>query len=320
MEPSRNAPCFCGSGKRFKHCHGALMLPENVVPRAPFINAAVTKAKPKVFDPPGFCVYCGNHDPPLTTEHIVAKGLGGGLILRDACCITCQKIINEVETYCLRGLLLSHRLNIGLVQHRDDFRDELPFRFKVGQHEEVRQIPFENYPNYLALPQIHGGPGMLSSAAPGELFKVSFNLWGIEEELRALNETGNAMLVHDFDMSKFARMLGKIAHALAAAEIGVAHFDAALPNLILGRAPELCSFLVGAWMEPEQEPQNVPLHQVSLKMEPWGKRWLVSARIRLFANQPNAPAYKVIIGELIESPQLLVRFGLWSLMSSHEII
>ena len=154
---------------------------------------------------------------------------------------------------------------------------------------------------------------MLSGCAPGELFKVSFNLWGIEEELRALHKTGNAMLVHDFDMSKFARMLGKIAHALAAAEIGVEHFDAALPDLILGRAPELCSFLVGAWMEPEQGSQNVPLHQVSLKMEPWGKRWLVSARIRLFANQPNAPAYKVIVGELIDSPQLLERFRLWPL-------
>jgi hypothetical protein len=30
----------------------------------------------------------------------------------------------------------------------------------------------------------------------------------------------------------------------------------------------------------------------------------------LFANQPNAPVYEVIVGELIDSPALLTRFGL----------
>jgi uncharacterized protein YecA (UPF0149 family) len=24
MQLSRNAPCFCGSGKKYKHCHGTL--------------------------------------------------------------------------------------------------------------------------------------------------------------------------------------------------------------------------------------------------------------------------------------------------------
>jgi hypothetical protein len=48
-------------------------------------------------------------------------------------------------------------------------------------------------------------------------------------------------------------------------------------------------------------------------MKQWGQRWLASARIKLFANQQNAPAYQVIVGELIESPELLERFGLWSL-------
>jgi hypothetical protein len=155
---------------------------------------------------------------------------------------------------------------------------------------------------------------MLSGGRPGEFFKVSFSVWGIEEELRALHETGNATLVDDFDMRKFARMLAKIAHGLAAAEIGVDHFDAALPDLILGRTDELSSYLVGAWTDPyEHDPPHVPLHQVGLGMKPWGQRWLISARIKLFANLPNAPVYQVIIGEMIESPGLLEQFGLWSL-------
>jgi hypothetical protein len=48
-------------------------------------------------------------------------------------------------------------------------------------------------------------------------------------------------------------------------------------------------------------------------MQQWGRRWLASVRIKLFANQPNAPAYRVIVGELIDNPELFQRFGLWSL-------
>jgi hypothetical protein len=43
------------------------------------------------------------------------------------------------------------------------------------------------------------------------------------------------------------------------------------------------------------------------------QRSVASVRIKLFANQPNAPAYQVIVGKLIDSQELLERFGLWSL-------
>jgi hypothetical protein len=315
MGLSRNASCWCGSGKKFKHCHGTLERPiENTTPPPPFVNAAVTKARSKVFTPAGRCVYCGDREPPLTREHIIPQGLGGGLIMHKASCGACQKITRDLETYCLRGLLLPHRLNIGLVQHPDELGDTLPLRFKIDDREEVRRVPLEDFPNYLALPQIHRAPGMVCGGTPGEFFRVSFIVWGIEEELRALHESGNAMLVDNFDMNKFARMLAKIAHSLAAAEIGVEHFDPALPDFILGRAPDLASYLVGAWTEPYgAAPPAMPLHQVGLGMQQWGRRWLASVRIKLFANQPNAPTYRVIVGELIDSPELLERFGLWSL-------
>ena len=312
MELSRNAACWCGSGKRFKHCHGALERSiENTTPLPSFVNAAVTKAKPKVFNPAGRCVYCGDRGPRLTREHILPQGLGGGLILPKASCEACRKVTSDLETYCLRGLWLPHRLNIGLVRHPDELGDTLPLRFKVDDREEVRRVRRENFPNYLALPQIYRAPGMVCGGTPGEFFRVSFNICGIEEELRALHESGNAMLVDNFDMNKFARMLAKIAHSLAAAEIGVDHFDPALPDFILGHAPDLASYLVGAWIEPYgHAPPTVPLHQVGLGMQQWGRRWLASVRIKLFTNQPNAPVYQVIVGELIDSRELLGKFGL----------
>ncbi len=218
----------------------------------------------------------------------------------------------------LRGLLLSHRLNVGLVQHRDDLGETLPLRFKGVERDEVRRIPVEEFPNYLALPHIYGAPGMLSGGSPGQSFNVSFKFWGIEEELRALHETGNAMLVHDFDMSIFARALAKIAHSLAAADIGIENFDPILPELILGHSPGLAAYFVGEWTDPyNHNAANVPLHQVGLGMQQRGQRWLASVRIKLFATQENAPVYKVIVGEIIESPEVLAKFGLWSLCMPH---
>lgn len=212
----------------------------------------------------------------------------------------------------MRGLLLSHRRRSGLVQHPDELGDTLPLTFIVGGQDEVRQIPRSDFPNYLALPQFHGAPGMVSGSPPGRLPVVSFNFWGIEEELRALHQSGNAMLVHNFDIRKFSRMLAKIAHSLAAAEIRIENFDPVLPDLISGRAPELASYLVGEWTDPYPSP-TTPLHQLGIGMTQWGRRWLASVRIRLFAEQENSPVYRVIVGELIESPALLSQFGLWSL-------
>jgi hypothetical protein len=216
------------------------------LPTLRFQNAAVTKARPQIYPPVGRCVYCGDQSPPLTREHVFPSGLGGGVILPKSSCGKCQKVTEEIETYCLRGLLLPHRLSSGLVRHPGQLGDTLPLTFKVGDREEVRRIRISGFPNYLALPEIRRGPGMLFRGHPGEFFLVSFKIWGSEGELRALHETGNAMLVHEFDMNKFARMLAKIAHSLAAAEIGLYNFDAELPDFILGRAPDLASYLVGA--------------------------------------------------------------------------
>jgi hypothetical protein len=45
-------------------------------------------------------------------------------------------------------------------------------------------------------------------------------------------------------------------------------------------------------------------------------RWLIAARIRLFAAQQFSPIYKVIVGELIETPEIQARFGLAALRAN----
>ena len=85
MGPRRNAPCTCGSGKKFNHCHGRLEplvsniserpTPEPKASLPPFRNAAVTKAKAKVFPPVGRCIYCSDGKPPFTRENIFYRAV-----------------------------------------------------------------------------------------------------------------------------------------------------------------------------------------------------------------------------------------------------
>jgi hypothetical protein len=280
-------------------------------------NAAVSKAKAKTFTAANRCIYCPDGKPPFTREHIVPQGLGGGLIFPKSSCEKCRRVTHEIETYCLRGILLSHRLGTGLVQHLDQLANgiRLTFRRDDGTHER-RTIPLEEFPNYLVLPQIHGAPGMLARMPPGRPFGVSFNIWGIEEELRKLHQTGNAMIVDNFDLMKFARVLAKIAHSLVAADIRIENFDPHLLDLIHGRAPELAAYLIGEWPANPPPEETHALHQVSIHSERWGVRWLIAARIRLFAAQQFSPIYKVIVGELIETPEIQARFGLAALRAN----
>jgi hypothetical protein len=274
-------------------------------------HAAVSRANARTFKAANRCIYCPDGKPPFTREHIVPRGLGGGLIFPKSSCEKCRLVTHEIETFCLRGILLSHRLGTGLVQHLDQLANgiRLTFRKADGTHEK-RIIPLPEFPNYLVLPQIHGAPGMLARMPPGRPFGVSFNLWGIEEELRKLHESGNAMIVDNFDLMKFARFLAKIAHSLVAADIRIENFDPLLLDLIHGRSPESASYFVGQWPPHPPPEETGALHQVGIHLERGGERWLLSARIRLFAAQPLSPVYKVIVGELIETPEIQARFGL----------
>jgi 5-methylcytosine-specific restriction endonuclease McrA len=53
----------------------------------------------------GRCIYCRTTDGPLTREHVIPKGLGGHLVLHEATCTPCQKLIGKIETAVLRDSL-----------------------------------------------------------------------------------------------------------------------------------------------------------------------------------------------------------------------
>ena len=59
------------------------------------------------YGPVGFCIYCktlGSDDNPVTDEHIIPEGMGGPMVLRDASCQDCARVISAAEGFCQRNM------------------------------------------------------------------------------------------------------------------------------------------------------------------------------------------------------------------------
>jgi hypothetical protein len=268
----------------------------------PFIRESISSARALRFQPQGRCIYCLIGQPPYTKEHIIPKGLGGGLILPAASCRQCQEIIKGVETYCLRHLFLAHRLKSGLVQHLDEIGDDIVVKFDVGSADIGIRLPIAEYPNFLILPEFLNPPGMIHNHPMGAPLSVKHKLWANNQELDRLSIYGKGFVVGNMDWVIFARALAKIAHGLAVAELGTDAFIPLLPEFILGRANDKASWLVGKW--PDNEIPDKPIdtfHQVTMADTQWGDKTLLAAHIRLFAHQVDSPSYSVLIGLLTVS-------------------
>jgi hypothetical protein len=172
------------------------------------------------------------------------------MILSDASCRAYQKITNEIETYCMRGPFLSHRLATGLVNHSKDLGDTIRMPIIIDGVRHEKEFPVEQYPRFLVLPQLHDLPGIVGGhSMDGNFGKVSFSIWGDEEELRALHAEGNAILMDGFNLDSFARLSAKMAHGYAAGQLRIENFAPLLPAFILGQKPESATYLVGNWGE-----------------------------------------------------------------------
>jgi hypothetical protein len=70
--------------------------------------------------PMGHCIYCDSpdyrakKDRKLAEEHVVAEGLGGSLVLREAVCEECEIAITRFEPAILRTVLYAPRVHLGI--------------------------------------------------------------------------------------------------------------------------------------------------------------------------------------------------------------
>ena len=97
----------------------------------------------------GVCIYCGERDAPLSTEHAVPYGLNGPWTLLRASCKACADITTGFERDVMR-CLLPHVRNVLAMQtrRRDKRSGTLPLEVHRDGVKETALVPRNKYPTY----------------------------------------------------------------------------------------------------------------------------------------------------------------------------
>lgn len=256
-----------------------------------------------VHKPVGYCIYCGKKAGKLTREHIIPFGLGGTWVLPKASCQMCATITSNVERFCLRPMLGQFRIHMKLPTRRRDKRPgALPLEIVRADGTVLKKdVSVEELPiTYIGFDW--PPPRLLEGKPPQQTFdgQIVVRHMGPESFLKH-GTAGDKIKIGSVSMPIFARMLAKIAHSFAVANLPPGQFRPMLPEFILGLADINASSLVGGdksgW-SPTNEPQ---LHSVCLQDYVANHQTYVLARISLF-DFFKLPAYHVVVGQKLGPP------------------
>jgi hypothetical protein len=255
------------------------------------------------YKPVGCCIYCGR-TPPIVTlhlEHIVAESLGGMLELPEASCADCAKETHAYEGQCAGRLFAPIRAQIGFPSKRT-LRNRVK-KFTMTFDGVRRKIHQDEYPG-MVISFVNGLPGILVGALPTENYSGGIamtTLPGFGErlnKLRAKFRAGEVQFNPEFDIQHLGRMLAKIAHGYATAELGLGSFCPLLLNIILNRPPLHISHYVGG-IRDQEPPEGTDLHEIEIDTTGLGLGRYVVVRIQLFADR-KLPVYYVVAGAIAD--------------------
>src|SRR5262245_47891470 len=89
----------------------------------------------------GECIYCGERDAPLSTEHAVPYGLNGPWTLLKASCAACAKITTRFEHEVMRRLWPDLRNVLAMQSRRRDKRSATcPLVVRRDGQQEIIQV------------------------------------------------------------------------------------------------------------------------------------------------------------------------------------
>jgi hypothetical protein len=248
--------------------------------------------------PVGRCIYCGSTEPPLTDEHVIPEGLGGRELLREASCERCEKTTGRFEQIVMRESAWGLRRALGMRGTKRKLPVVIPARM-LHRDGTIKASPAPPSGIWFkgALPIFNDPLGLLTGRAPHVETLVDMMAFIDVEKLPSRGMPNLGLRV---DATAFARMLAKIAHAHAVELFGLDEFEAFLPDVILGRHPNL-SYLIGcAPIEPPPPEPGVG-HRCDLFRQRGEHEGILLGRIRLFA-EVGGPVYDVVIGRLREGP------------------
>jgi hypothetical protein len=251
----------------------------------------------------GCCIYCGRRPPEVTLhlEHIIAESLGGMLELPAASCGDCARETHAYEGKCAGRLFAPIRAQLNFPSKRT-LKDRIK-KFTMTFDGVRRKIHQDEYPG-MVISFVNGLPGILVGAMPTEHYSGGVavaTLPDFGERLNHLKAKFGAREVSfnpEFEIAHLGRMLAKIAHAYAVAELGYGAFRPGLLEIILGRHPMYISHFVGG-IRGQPIPMGTDLHEIEIDQTGLGGGRYVVVRIQLFANR-KLPEYYVVAGELID--------------------
>jgi hypothetical protein len=246
------------------------------------------------YGPADSCIYCGasGHRVNLTDEHIVPFGLNGQLILPRSSCEKCQEVTCEIERFCLRRMFIQARAHFRMKTRRPKERpDQLPVIIGRGNQAKEQFVPLLDHP-FAAAMLILDQAGVISNLPMKTEFGLrAIYVFGAPDFQIKLGTFGpDAGLPFDLSADIFCRMLAKIAHAFAAAELGIDNFLSFLPPIILGESRFISHYVGTCEVAPPSENRlhRLMLHKVGRSLR---------VRIRLFAAW-GTPNYEVVVGDL----------------------
>jgi hypothetical protein len=281
---------------------------------------------PKKYDAVGSCIYCGVVLPlsQLTDEHIIPMNIGGNLILQKASCRKCAEITGKIDDKCAKTFFKLARDHLHIPGRRRLKRRRKFIRTEIAYltHSVIEAIPIEEHPGMVMIFTLPP-PRYLVGWPPSQSDEIE---WArlvplhltLDHETRGSRHWNKPIVLgRDFRGVVYVRLLAKIAHSYAVAELGLNAFKPFLNNLILGIPPlSPCHFVGG---NPNEGPptgklpaSGIERHEIGIipasdalhgctitpPRDPRALEKLVVVRIRLFGDF-GAPIHYVVVGERI---------------------
>jgi hypothetical protein len=218
----------------------------------------------------------------------------------------------------LRHFLGLHRAKIGVKSNRRKDKK----RFYITRHRDRRRIETEvnDLPHFITMP-LFATPAtlLIGRLIPLPLVIQGHKTFFISDGTPRLIELhGPYSIDQPYDLILFARMLAKIAHSYAVADMGAENFLPYLPPIILGHDISYLGSVVGQTIKSEPPPEGGGSHFLNMSTvatpgSDFGDEWIV-VRIGLFEQWLDIN-YSVVVGKVTPTPTYLKWKGLRKLPS-----
>jgi hypothetical protein len=262
----------------------------------------------------GRCIYCAVEGVPLTDEHIVPESLGGDLIIEKATCEECQAQTHAFEGHaCDVYRAIRRQLNFpSKTKGKKAALRSGSEKFILDVDGRRVKVSAEEFPALLTSLAFPLPTVLFNLASDGDL-PLTGGVHSIElmpqfgerlNEIKRKYRANSVSIVgvdkaHRMDAGDFGRMLAKIGHSYAVAQLGLDGFKPVLSNIIRGQRPFFLTHYIGSQVVTTE--QGTDLHEVSFDKTSLAAGAFVVVRVRLFASY-NTPAHLVVVGTRQSSP------------------